>query len=89
MDSSYSLRYTYQVDETGKKSICPKEPDATIIRKACKKIAANKQTTKSVYNQAVLSGLKCSIPNFGRILITILDELKKSYGCYRCGGASA
>jgi hypothetical protein len=51
-------------------------PDATIIHKAFKKIAANKQTTKSVYNQAVLSGLKCSIPNFWRVLVTILGELK-------------
>jgi site-specific DNA recombinase len=62
------LGYKYQIDENGKKSMGPNEPDATIIRVSFKKIAVNEQTIKSVYNQAVLSGLKCSISNFCRIL---------------------
>lgn len=62
------LGYKYHLTANGRKNICPKEPEARFIHKAFVLIAENLQTTRSVYDHIVSSGLKCCISHFWRIL---------------------
>lgn len=62
------MGYKHKLMENGQKGICPKEPEATYIRKAYNLVSENQQTIQSVYEQIIISGLKCSISNFCRIL---------------------
>lgn len=48
----------------GKKRIIPKEPEATFIKNIFRELAKGYHSTRSIYNEAIENGFKCSLNNF-------------------------
>jgi site-specific DNA recombinase len=62
--ASAPVGYKNAVSESGKKSIVPKEPEASILKYSFEKIATAKFSTEQIWKSARDAGLKCGKNNF-------------------------
>lgn len=60
--------YTYRHSPEGEKSVYPKEPEATFVRKAYGMLAEGYDHIQSVYDYLISCGMKCSKSNFWRVI---------------------
>ncbi|HEX8377628.1 MAG TPA: recombinase family protein [Pedobacter sp.] len=62
--ASAPVGYKNALNENGKKTIIPKEPEASIIRKSFEKIAMGQFSTEQIWKLAKEQGLSCNKNNF-------------------------
>ena len=62
------IGYTNKITEDGKKYICPKEPDAAIMRWVFKQLATGEWYIDQIWREARLKGLSCGRKNFWQVI---------------------